>query len=87
MSCNKRAKVNIILWGMPKSLSTLEIRVNLADIGFVGRRTKGKRRGITASMYPDQLQICSVPQPSPGPQALPDRAGTSSLNHEEGPEE
>ena len=36
VSCNKRARVNIILWGMPKSLSALEIRANVADIGLVG---------------------------------------------------
>ena len=27
---------NIILWGVPKSLSSFEIRAKLADIGLVG---------------------------------------------------
>ena len=33
---NKRFRANIIVWGMPKSLSTLEIRAKLADIGLAG---------------------------------------------------
>ena len=32
---NNRACANIIVWGMPKSLSTLEVRGKLADIGLV----------------------------------------------------
>ena len=35
-SQNKRFRASIIVWGMPKSLSTLEIRANLADIGLAG---------------------------------------------------
>jgi hypothetical protein len=35
VSCNKRARANVTLWGMSKSLSTLGIRANLADIGLV----------------------------------------------------
>ena len=35
MSCNNRACANIIVWGMPKSLSTLEVRGKLADLGLV----------------------------------------------------
>ena len=31
--CNR---ANILVWGMPKSLLTLQIRVKLADIGLVG---------------------------------------------------
>ena len=34
VSQNKRFRASIIVWGMPKSLSTLEIRAKLADIGF-----------------------------------------------------
>ena len=33
VSQNKRFRASIIVWGMPKSLSTLEIRAKLADIG------------------------------------------------------
>ena len=36
VSKNKRFRANIIVWGMPKSLSTLEIRTKLADLGLVG---------------------------------------------------
>ena len=36
VSYNKRSCVSIILWGMPRELSTLEIRGKLADIGLVG---------------------------------------------------
>ena len=36
VSQNKRFRANIIVWGMPKSLSTLEIRTKLADLGLVG---------------------------------------------------
>ena len=35
VSCHNRACANIIVWGMPKSLSTLEVRGKLADIGLV----------------------------------------------------
>ena len=34
MNQNKRFRASIIVWGMPKSLSTLEIRAKLADIGL-----------------------------------------------------
>ena len=34
VSQNKRFRASIIVWGMPKSLSTLEIRAKLADIGL-----------------------------------------------------
>ena len=33
VSQNKPFRASIIVWGMPKSLSTLEIRAKLADIG------------------------------------------------------
>ena len=39
MSDNKGFRANIIAWGMPKDLPTLEIRVNVTDLGldsFVG---------------------------------------------------
>ena len=32
VSCHNRACANRIVWGMPKSLSTLEVRGKLADI-------------------------------------------------------
>ena len=35
VSQNRRFRANIIVWGMPKSLSTLEIRTELADLGLV----------------------------------------------------
>ena len=35
MSCLNRACANIIVWGMAKSLSTLEVRGKLSDIGLV----------------------------------------------------
>ena len=35
VSSNKRACADIIVWGMPKSLSTLEVQGKLADIGLV----------------------------------------------------
>ena len=35
VSCHNRACANIIVWGMPKSLSTLEVRGKLSDIGLV----------------------------------------------------
>ena len=31
----KRFRANTIVWGMPKGLSTLEIRTKLADLGLV----------------------------------------------------
>ena len=34
VSQNKRFRASIIIWGIPKSLSTLEIRAKLADIGL-----------------------------------------------------
>ena len=34
VSQNKHFRASIIVWGMPKSLSTLEIRAKLADIGL-----------------------------------------------------
>ena len=36
VSQNRRFRTNSIVWGMPKSLSTLEIRTKLADLGLVG---------------------------------------------------
>ena len=36
VSQNKRFRANIIIWGMRKSLSMLEIRTKLADLGLVG---------------------------------------------------
>ena len=35
-SVAKRFRVSIIVWGMPKSLCTLQIRAKLADIGLAG---------------------------------------------------
>ena len=35
VSQNKWFRVNIIVWGMPKSLSTLDIRTKLVDLGLV----------------------------------------------------
>ena len=35
VSKNKRFRENIIVWGMPKNLSTLEIRTKLAYLGLV----------------------------------------------------
>ena len=32
---HKRFRANIIVWGMPKDLTTLEIRAKLADLGLV----------------------------------------------------
>ena len=37
----KRFRANIIVWGMPKDLTTLEIRVKLADLGLA--RALGER--------------------------------------------
>ena len=34
VSQNKRFRASIIVWGMPESLSTLEIRAKLADTGL-----------------------------------------------------
>ena len=36
ISQNKQFRTNIIVWGMPKNLSTLEIRTKLVDLGLVG---------------------------------------------------
>ena len=36
VSQNKHFRASIIVWGMPKSLSTLEIWAKLADIGLAG---------------------------------------------------
>ena len=46
LSHNKGFRANIIVWGMPKDLPTLEIRAKMADIGldsFV--RAEGPRFG------------------------------------------
>ena len=34
VSKRKRFRANIIVWGMPKDLTTLEIRAKLADLGL-----------------------------------------------------
>ena len=34
VSKHKRFRANIIVWGMPKDLTTLEIRAKLADLGL-----------------------------------------------------
>ena len=34
VSCTRKGGANIILWGMPRSLSSLEIPEKLADIGL-----------------------------------------------------
>ena len=34
MSHSKGFRANIIVWGMPKDLTTLEIRAKLADLGL-----------------------------------------------------
>ena len=36
VSCSKRYRVSIIVWGMAESLSTLEVRTKLVDMGLVG---------------------------------------------------
>ena len=34
MSFKKRCRANIILWGLPRSFSTLEIRAKLSDLSL-----------------------------------------------------
>ena len=40
VSQNKRFRASIIVWGMSKSLSTLEIRAKLADIGLASQSNR-----------------------------------------------
>ena len=35
MSYKKRFRANIIVWGMPRDLTTLQIRAKFADLGLV----------------------------------------------------
>ena len=35
VSYKKRFRANIIVWGMPRDLTTLEIRAKFADLGLV----------------------------------------------------
>ena len=34
VSCTRNGGANVVLWGMPRSLSTLEIRARLVGIGL-----------------------------------------------------
>ena len=34
MSCKKRFRANILVWGLPKSFTTLEVRSKFVDIGL-----------------------------------------------------
>ena len=54
VSQNKRFRASIIVWGMPKSLSTLDIRAKLADRGFA--------RGSVA----DHVRLLLLPKDSKG---------------------
>ena len=36
VSYKKRFRANIIVWGMPRDLTTLEIRAKFADLGWKG---------------------------------------------------
>ena len=60
VSCNKRFRANVLLWGMPKSLSTVEIRAKLADIGLVGFS-----RGSVACEG-DHVRLVLLPKDSAG---------------------
>ena len=57
MSQNKRFRASIIVWGMPKSLSTLEIRAKLADIRLA--------RGSVA-WEGDHVRLLLLPKDSKG---------------------
>ena len=41
VSCNKRFRANIIVWGVPKYFSMLEVQSNFADLGL-SRFVSGK---------------------------------------------
>ena len=60
VSKNKQFRANIIVWGMPKSLSTLEIRTKLADLGPVGFV-----RGAVA-WEGDRVRLVLLPKDSKG---------------------
>ena len=60
VSKNKQFRANIIVWGMPKSLSTLEIRTKLADLGLVGFA-----RGAVA-WESDHVRLVLLPKDSKG---------------------
>ena len=60
MSQNKRFRASIIVWGMPKSLSTLEIRAKLADIGLASFA-----RGSVA-WEGDHVRLLLLPKDSKG---------------------
>ena len=60
VSKNKRFRANIIVWGMPKSLSLLEIRTKLADLGLVGFA-----RGAVA-WEGDHVRLILLPKDSKG---------------------
>ena len=36
VSCKKGFRACILVWGMPRDASTLEVRTKLADVGLVG---------------------------------------------------
>ena len=60
VSQNKRFRASIIIWGMPKSLSTLEIRAKLADIGLASFA-----RGSVA-WEGDHVRLLLLPKDSKG---------------------
>ena len=62
MDCksNKRFRANIIVWGMPKSLPTQQIRTKLADLGLVGFA-----RGAVA-WEGDHVRLILLPKDSKG---------------------
>ena len=60
VSQNKRFRARIIVWGMPKSLSTLEIRAKLADIGLASFA-----RGSVA-WEGDHVRLLLLPKDSKG---------------------
>ena len=60
VSQNKRFRASIIVWGMPKSLSTLEIRAKLADIGLASFA-----RGSVA-WEGDHVRLLLLPKDSKG---------------------
>ena len=60
VSQNRRFRANIIVWGMPKNLSMLEIRTKLADLGLVGFA-----RGAVV-WKGDQVRLVLLPKDSKG---------------------
>ena len=60
VSFTRKGGANIILWGMPRSLSMLEIRAKLADIGLA-RVARGSMR-----WEGDHVRIAVKPEDSRG---------------------